>query len=183
MHSRNQGVPGPGTARCYGKQVQPVYPFRDGRGYKQNAYTHSVCKYPFYQRQGPHPLAPSPCAPTAHWLRSVTASKLPRHRGPPLKPHTPTKRLESGVHQGTLSSIALATVWAPKGLVIGNSTREGKVTSQTPTCLVSCPTFSPIYTLGAKKELPFADSPNGPDTDLEIQLYKVGVRIPVHIDE
>lgn len=69
---------------------------------------HTVCKHPFYLRQGPHPSAPSLCAPTAHWLMTATASRVHRHRGAPLKPHT--KRLESGAHQGTLSSRALATV-------------------------------------------------------------------------
>lgn len=68
-------------------------------------------------------------------------------------------------------------------MVIGDSTRDERVTCQTLACPVSCHIFSLIPTLGEKNKVPSADCPDGPDADLEIYPYEVGVRIPIYIDE
>ena len=70
-----------------------------------------------------------------------------------------------------------------KALATDYSAREGRVTGQALACLFSCPTFSPILTLGEKEKIPFAECLNGPDTGLEVYPYETDVRIPTYVDE
>lgn len=91
-----QGVPGPGTAGCCGKQVHPVYP-SEMKEDTNKMHIHTVCKHPFYLRQGPHSIgtlnmcAHSTLADDCHCLR------LHRHRGAHETSH---QRLESGPPRG-----------------------------------------------------------------------------------
>lgn len=72
-----------------------------------------------------------------------------------------------------------ATVSGSKGLVVDDSTREERVTGQTLAYLISCPTFSPIPTLGGK-ELRLAECSTGPAPGSEVCPCEVGVRSPLH---
>lgn len=68
-------------------------------------------------------------------------------------------------------------------MAIDDFPREETVTGQALACLFSHPTFSPVLTLGQKKDIPLAKCLNGPDTCLEIYPYEVDIRIPIYVDE